>query len=354
MNPRKKAPNPGHHTVTLKAVAEHVGLTPGTVSAVLNTSPASHSIPEHTKKRILAAARELNYRPNLLARSLRVKRTFTVGVLAEEIGDIYGSLVISGIERYLRQHNFFLLVVAHRHDEKLLSTYSNLLQQRGVEGFIAVDTSFTQPPRLPTVAVAGHRHMQGVTNIVLDHHQAALLALQHLTELGHEEIAFMKGPTTSSDTEDRWRAIYDVARELRIRIRPELTLQLEGEAASAPELGYPYAKDLLSRKAPFTALFAYNDNSAIGAMRAFQEAGLRVPEDVSVVGFDDVPGSAYCNPALTTVSQPLQKMGEIAARTLLDRIEDGDRYVSEIAIEPELVIRHSTSQRPLVSHAMSA
>jgi len=118
--------------------------------------------------------------------------------------------------------------------------------------------------------------------------------------------------------------------------------RLEGDTAS-PELGYPYAKQLLSRNAPFTALFAYNDSLAIGAIRAIHEAGLRVPQDISVVGFDDILSAAYCNPPLTTVRQPLEKMGEIAARTLLDRIENRNAYVPEIAIEPEFVIRKSTA-----------
>jgi DNA-binding LacI/PurR family transcriptional regulator len=329
--------------VTLKSVAERVGLTPSTVSAVLNSSSASHSVPERTKKRILAAAHELNYRPNFFARSLRVKRTYTIGVILEEIGDAYGSLVISGIERYLREQNFFFLTVAHRHDKKLLATYSTMLQERGVEGFITVDTFLTEEPPLPTVAVAGHRRIKRVTNLVLDHRRAVLLALHHLVELGHEKIAFMKGSAVSADSDERWSAICDVAKELGIVVRPELTVELEGDD-STPNLGYPFAKQLLARKQPFTALFAYNDISAIGSISAFQEAGLRVPDDVSVVGFDDIQSAAYSNPPLTTVKQPLQKMGEIAARTLLDRIEGRVKYVPEIAVEPELVVRGSTAR----------
>lgn len=329
--------------VTLRAVADRVGFTPGTVSAVLNNSAASHSFPQRTKDRILAAARELNYRPNFFARTLRVKRTFTIGVITEEIGDAYGSMVISGIEKYLRQNGFFFLTVAHRHDPKLLESYSHLLLERGVEGFITVDTSVTQSPSLPLVAIAGHKKLKGVTNIVLDHRTAALMALKHLKELGHKEIAFMKGPASSSDSEDRWKSIGQVCRLLNIQVRPELTLKVEGDTAS-PELGYPHAKQLLSRGEPFTALFAYNDSLAIGAIRAIHEAGLRVPEDISVVGFDDILSAAYCIPPLTTVRQPLEKMGEIAARTLLDRIENRNEFVAEIAIEPEFVVRKSTAR----------
>ncbi|MGA3106432.1 MAG: LacI family DNA-binding transcriptional regulator [Terriglobales bacterium] len=330
-------------TVTLRSVAELVGLTASTVSAVLNKSAASNSVPEHTKKRILAAAQALDYRPNFFARSLRVKRTNMIGVILEEIGDAYGSLVISGIERYLRQQNVFFLTVAHRHDKKLLESYSTVLRERGVEGFITVDTLLTEEPALPTVAVAGHGKLKGVTNIVLDHRKAALEALSHLVELGHKNIAFMKGSKLSSDSDDRWSAICEVAAKLGIRMRPELIVELKG-VDPTPKLGYPFAKQLLARKEPFTALFAYNDISAIGSVCAFQEVGLRVPDDISVVGFDDIQSAAYTSPPLTTVRQPLKKIGEIAAQTLLDRIEGKIKYVSEIAIEPELVVRQSTGR----------
>ncbi|MFY9753674.1 MAG: LacI family DNA-binding transcriptional regulator [Candidatus Acidiferrales bacterium] len=329
--------------VTLRSVAEHVGLTPSTVSAVLNNSSASRSVPQHTKNRILTAARELNYRPNYFARSLRVKRTYTIGVILAEIGDAYGSILIGGIERYLREQNFFFLTVAHHHDPKLLATYSNMLRERGVEGFISVDTRLTDDPPLPTVAIAGHRGLEHVTNIVLDHRRAAFLALKHLLDLGHQRIAFMKGSTASSDSDDRWNAICEVAAKLRIPMRPELIVQLVG-ADPSPNLGYPRAKELLARKRPFTALFAYNDISAIGSIFAFREAGLRVPDDISVVGFDDIQSAAYLSPALTTVRQPLPKMGEIAARTLLDQIEERAKYVPEIAIEPEFVVRGTTAR----------
>jgi len=327
--------------VTLRAVADHLGLTAGTVSAVLNDSPAARSIPAHTRARVLDAARKLNYRPNFFARSLRVQRSLTVGVIAEEIGDVYGGMVCSGIEAYLRENNYFFLTVAHRHDPELLRSYSQILMSRGVEGIITIDTSIGHQPLLPTVAVAGHQKVENVTNIVLDHHRAAELALGHLKQLGHRDIAFLRGSLQSSDTISRWDAIQEVAQELGIRIRPELIVQLEG-LESTPLLGYPSGKALLARNAPFTALFAYNDISALGAMRAFQEAGLRVPEDVSVVGFDDIALATYSIPPMTTVRQPLSKMGRIAAQTLVDRIEDRAPFVEEIAIEPELVVRAST------------
>jgi DNA-binding LacI/PurR family transcriptional regulator len=340
---KKKGPYRRESKVTLKTIAQHLGLTAGTVSAALNNSLASRSIPEHTKKRILAVAQELNYKPNYFARSLRLKRTYTIGVIAEEIGDVYGSMVISGIEQYLRKNNYLFLTVIHRHDPQLLQTYSQMLLARGVEGFITVDTSISEAPTLPTVAVAGHRSLAGVTNIVLDHKYAARVALEHLHELGHTDIAFIQGQTLSSDSASRWEAICEVAKGLGIRIRPELTVRIE-TGDSTPYSGYPSTKELLARNIPFTALFAYNDNSAIGAIWAFREAGLRVPEDISVVGFDDIPGAAFANPGLTTVRQPLLRMGQIAAQTVVGLIEGRAEYVPEIAIVPELVVRDSTAR----------
>lgn len=340
-----KRTGPASTVVTLKSVAEHVGLTPGTVSAVLNDSPSARSIPRETKNRIHAAAKELNYRPNFFARTLRNKRTYTIGVIAEEIGDSYGSMVISGIEAHLRKMDYFFLTVAHRHDQDLLSQYSELLLQRGVEGFITVDTTVLEAPSLPMVAVAGHQTVKGVTNVVLDHVQAATLALNHLAGLGHQRIAFMKGNPLSSDSGDRWKAICEVAQRIGVTIDPELTVQIDIDDPT-PQLGYPFAKQLLARKKPFTALFAYNDISAIGAIRALQEQGLRVPQDVSVMGFDDIPGAAFNTPALTTVRQPLARMGQVAAQTLLERIAGRDDYPPEIAIEPELVVRESTAKAP--------
>jgi DNA-binding LacI/PurR family transcriptional regulator len=337
-----KKPLQKSQAVTLKAVAQYLGLTPGTVSAVLNDSPSARSIPEETKNRIRAAAQELNYRPNFFARTLRNKRTYTIGVIAEEIGDSYSSPIISGLEQFLRKRDYFCLTVVHRHDQALLSRYAQLLSERGVEGIITVDTTVQEAPTLPTVAIAGHKKLKGVTNIVLDHHQAAVLALNHLKELNHQRVAFMKGNPISSDAKDRWEAICEVAGQIGTHIDPELTVQIDTDDPT-PMLGYPFAKQLLSRGKPFTAIFAYNDISAIGAIRAIQEQGLRVPQDISVLGFDDIPGAAFHTPSLTTVRQPLNRMGEVAAQTLLERIEGNREYPAEIAIEPELVVRESTA-----------
>jgi LacI family transcriptional regulator len=153
----------------------------------------------------------------------------------------------------------------------------------------------------------------------------------------------MKGHPLSTDSADRWDAICDVAQQIGIETDPELTVQIDRDEAT-PQVGYPFAQQLLARKKPFTALFAYNDISAIGAIRAFQEKGLRVPQDISVIGFDDIPGAAFHFPSLTTVRQPLVRMGQVAAQILLERIEGKRDYPAQVAIEPELIVRESTGE----------
>jgi len=335
--------NPARRGVSLKSLAAHLGLSQAAVSLVINRAPGAKSIPHRTQELIRKAARELNYRPNHLARSLRQQRSFTIGVVVPEISEGYAALVMSGIEDHLLQENYFYFVVSHRHREELIEEYPLLLQQRAVEGLIAVDTAVTGAAQVPLVAVSGHREVPGVTNIVLDHARAATLAMEHLTKLGHKQIAFIKGQEFSSDTAVRWEAVHNSAIELGIPIKNKLVVQLEGESSS-PELGYQVARQLLASGENFTALFAFNDISAIGAIQALREAGKRIPEDVSVVGFDDIQSAAFQNPALTTVRQPLREMGMLAAQTLLERINapSKESYPKEIVVEPSLVVRGST------------
>jgi LacI family transcriptional regulator len=341
MTQGKKAGAGNGNVVTLKAVAAHVGLSAGTVSAVLNDAPSAKHIPKQTRDRIVAAARKLDYRPNYFARSLRKRRTMTIGVIAHEIGDGYSSSIIAGIESGARQRDYFFVTGIHRHDRDLFERYSRLLMQRGAEGIITVDFNLAHSFPVPAVSIPGHIDNEGVTNIVLDHRHAAELALKHLVELGHKKIAILRGHPESADSHYRWNAVQEVARDIGLRLDPELMIQIES-TDSSPSLGYPYGKRLVESKRPFTALFAYNDISAIGAIRAFQEAGLHVPRDVSVVGFDDIPGAAFHYPSLTTVRQPLRRMGEIAVEVLIGRIEEEKEYQREIAVQPEIVVREST------------
>jgi LacI family transcriptional regulator len=297
----------------------------------------------------LQAAKKLQYRPNFFARSLSLKRGFMVGVLVPEISEGYAASVMRGIEDELLSEGYFYFVASHRGKPDLIQEYPRMLVDRAVEGIILLNTPVVQTLPVPVVAIAGHHRMAGVTNIAVDNKKATFAALQHLVTLGHRHIAFFKGHRGSSDTEYRWKGVLQAAAKLGIEVRPELTIQLQREVESpgpsVPEEGYVTAQDLLATRERFTALFAFNDISAIGAVRAFRDAGLRVPEDVSVVGFDDIQAAAYLTPRLTTVRQPLRQMGEMAAKQLLMRIANANGKVPKlISMTPELVVRESTAR----------
>lgn len=338
----KSGSNPDR-PINLKDLAAYLGLSPTTLSLVLNNSPGSEAIPQETQKRVIAAARRFNYRPNFVARSLRAQRSYSVGVMVPELSEGYASLVVAGIEDTLVERGYMYLATSHRHSARQLELLPRLLSERSVEGLILVDTPCTMNVVLPIVAVSGHGEEEGVTNVVLNHERAGQLGIGHLFSLGHRRIAVLKGQEFSSDTEVRWQAIERAARDYGVPIDPSLVVQLVGDSPS-PETGYCAARELMNRNVPFTALFAFSDVSAFGAIRAFQERGLPVPQAVSVVGFDDILGAAYHIPSLTTIRQPLRRMGALAAETLLQRIESkGTESASPLEVEPELIVRESTA-----------
>jgi len=335
-------PRSDHKPISQKELAERLGFSPTTISLVLNRCAAADSIPEQTKDLIIEAARKLNYRPNLLARSLRTRRTYTVGVIVPEVSEGYTATVLSGIEDVLLQEGYFFFVTSHRHRADLLDQYPKTFLDRGVDGIIAVDTPWHHKLPVPVVTVSGHNKVEGITNIVVNHARASLLALEHLVKLGHRKIAFIKGQDFSSDTEIRWKSTMNAAAKLGVPVSGKLSAQLEEDSPS-PQVGYKVIKKMIKSGEPFSAIFAFNDVSALGAIRALFEAGLQVPEDVSVVGFDDIQSAAFQHPGLTTIRQPLHEMGKTAAETVLRRIKSGHDRVHEIVVEPELIVRESTA-----------
>ncbi|MGC2161415.1 MAG: LacI family DNA-binding transcriptional regulator, partial [Silvibacterium sp.] len=263
--PKRKQTNPARdksvflpgRPISLKILGDYLDLSPATISLVLNNAPGVRSIPQDTRDRVLAAAKKFDYRPSFYARSLRRRQSFSIGVLVPELSDGYSVLVMSGIEEVLMEEGYFYLAASHRRKADLIEEYPRLLMDRSVEGFIAVDTALQHPLPLPVVAVAGHKKIEGVTNIVLDHRRAAELAMRHLYQLGHRQIAFMRGQTFSSDSDDRWKSFMTVAKELGLEVHPELVIQLQLNISS-PELGYPVVQQLLEQKRPFTALVSFN------------------------------------------------------------------------------------------------
>ena len=331
--------------ITLKELAAILELSQSTVSRIVNGAGAAHRIARETQERVLHAAALYGYSANTVARSLRQKRTYTIGVIIPEISEGYSTGVLSGIEDELLKDGFFYFVVSHRHRPELLEGYPRMMMARSVEGIIAVDTPLDQELSVPLVSVSGHRRRQGTINIELDHEKAAHLALEHLQSLGHKRIAFIKGQAFSSDTIQRWQAIAEAAKALHIHVDPQLVIQLE-DPEPGPGPGHEVTRQLLMTKRPFTAIFAFNDVTAIGAILALREARLRVPRDVSVLGFDDVLIASTNNPPLTTIHQPLRAMGQAAATTLLGLIRDEipRPHPTVITVHPKLVIRKSTGQ----------
>jgi len=335
----------GGKSVALKELSAYLGLSPSTVSRVINGGATAHRIAESTQRRVLETAAKFGYEANIIARSLRQKRTFTVGVLVPEISEGYSTAVLGGIEDALLKEGLFYFVASHRHHPELLEAYPRLMISRAVDGIIAVDTKVSEHIPVPVVAVSGHWHNQHAISVELDHRLAAQQALEHLQKLGHQRIAFIKGQAFSSDTSRRWKAIREVAGKLGITLHPELTVQLRSPDPG-PEPGHLAMQELLSRNSPFSAIFSFNDVSAVGAITALREAGLHVPRDVSIVGFDDVLFAATSHPPLTTVRQPLREMGQIAATTLLGMIKGdfGHAPGSVITVYPELIVRRSTTR----------
>jgi DNA-binding LacI/PurR family transcriptional regulator len=352
---RDKTVTPEGH-VNLRTLAEHLELSQTTVSLVLNNSPSARSIPQETRERVREAARRLNYRPNYFARSLRQSRSMSVGVLAPDLSEGYFTRVMSGVVAELTAAHYFYFTACHDWNQEMIETYPRMLVERAVDGFLLLNTPADQiAVPVPVVAISAHSAADHVTNIVLDHHRAVHQALIHLYQLGHRRVAIMRGPAAIPDSEVRWQSIQQVAAEIGLKLDRNLVTRIDaagwsmktGQHPMAPEIGYKPMATLLERTRDFTAVFCFNDIAAIGAIRALKDAGLNVPGDVSVVGFDDIQSAAFAMPSLTTVRQPLAEMGKRGAQVLLERITNRDSAMpAEIVMEPEFVVRESTAAAP--------
>jgi LacI family transcriptional regulator len=337
-------------------LAEHLELSQTTISLVLNDSPSAKSIPQETRNRVIEAANRLNYRPNYFARSLRQSRSMSVGVLAPDLSEGYFTRVMSGVVEELTAARYFYFTACHDWKRELIEKYPRMLVERAVDGFLLLNTPAEHiDVPVPVVAISAHSPVSNVTKIILDHHLAVQQALSHLHALGHRRIAIMRGPRAIPDSEFRWESIQQVAREMDLKLDPALVIRIDAAGWSmkagyhpmAPEIGFKPMQALLEKTRDFTAVFCFNDIAAIGAIRALKDAGLTVPGDVSVVGFDDILSAAYSTPSLTTVRQPLMEMGKRGAQVLLERIANREKeFPSEVVMSPELVIRESTGPAP--------
>jgi DNA-binding LacI/PurR family transcriptional regulator len=330
--------------ITLKTLAENLGLSRTTISMILNDVPDATRFPEETRRRVVETAKKLGYRPNYFARSLGKKRSYLIGVIAPDLGDGYEAALLGGFERRLLDTGYTSFVSNHFRSPSLLQRHIETLCDRGAEGLLLIDSTPTESPGVPTVMICTSRSPIWSTRVSIDNAFGIRETIHHLAGLGHSEIAFIKGPERGGDTEDRWSAVLATCQDLGVRVDPRLTTQLERLEPTGmrhPEAGRIATQKLLSRGVRFTALVAYNDISALGAMAALREAGRRVPEDVSVMGFDDIEFASIAYPSLTTIRQPLREMGATAAEVLIHKIASNDA-VENISVRPELVVRSST------------
>jgi LacI family transcriptional regulator len=342
--------------VTIRDVAERSGFSSATVSIVLNNAPLARYIPDTTKGRIQRAASHLGYRPNLFARSLRGRRSHTVGVMVFDMTDPYCTLVLRGIENTLYQSSFLPILTDVHNERSRFERYLEMLLDRRIEGLVVlanwlfVDINVLadlEKNNIPTATVGRELKNDNISSVIVDNAAGTRAALEHLHSLGHRKIAFIRGPHQLSDTEPRWRGVRTLAREHNLELDPRLIVDLpeSGDPFSSFEQGYKLTEELLQRR-PFTALMAFDDMTAFGAIRALAKAGIRVPDQCSVVGFDDVSPSAIYSPALTTVRQPMEIMGTAAATIVLEAINAGleKKPIRTIhrRIVPELIVREST------------
>ncbi|MFP5205219.1 MAG: LacI family DNA-binding transcriptional regulator [Acidobacteriota bacterium] len=344
-----------HRAVTIRDVAQAAGVSVATVSMVLNG--VGRRIPSTTHQLVHEAAERLGYSPNLQARSLRSKRTRSVGVLVFDITDPYCSLMIRGVENSLGEAGYMPVLADLQNKPQRLQLCMQMLMERRVEGLIAIanpvhlgsEVSIAlEAFRIPAVMIGSESSADRFASVVVDNRAGMQAAVEHLYHLGHREIAVIKGPRAMSDSAPRWDAVRECAREKGIAIDRSLVVQIQGDNSSY-EQGYQLTEQLLECGRRFTALIAFDDLTAFAAIGALSRAGRRVPEDCSVVGFDDIPGAAYYNPPLTTVCQHMEEQGACGAeimRALLLARPGKTLPARRERVQPHLVVRQSTGPAP--------
>src|ERR1700724_1489959 len=348
-------------TVTMRDVAETSGFSPATVSIVLNNAPLARYIAPATKKRIEEVAKKLGYRPNAMARFLRSKRSHSVGVMFFDITDPFCTPVLRGIENALYQCSYVPIFTDGHNQKNRFERYLEMLLEHHVEALIVVANwllvdihllADVSKRNIPAATICWEIERDTVRTVMVDNEMGVRLALEHLYQLGHRKIAFIRGPKMIIDSSPRWRGIQKFAHSVGMEIDSALVVQLPDsfDPNSGFEGGYRFTEELLQRKKKFTALMAFDDLTALGAIRALTKAGVKVPEQCSVTGFDDVALSALAAPSLTTVRQPMEAMGGLAVNIVMEGInaalEKREWNIVSHKMNPELVIRDSTRAVP--------
>ena len=344
--------------VTIRDVAGESGFSVTTVSMVLNNGRGATRISGRTRSQIWKVARRLRYRPNLHARSLRSKRTHTVGVVVFDLTDPYCTQIWRGIQNHLRPMGLFPIVTDLQDDRSQFQPYLDMLLGRQVEGIIAIANPLYLDTRLlsefaqrgvSAVVIGRELANVPVSSVVVDNAAGTRQALQHLYNLGHSHIAFIKGPAILVDSVQRWHGLESFAEEVGLKLDPRLVLEIKGRNSTYAE-ACELTEELMRHRPDFTALVAFDDLTACAAIRAMTKAGRRVPKDCSVVGFDDIPSSAFYNPPLTTVQQQLEMQGSLGAEIMEELIrasaENRPVQPKHRKVSPKLIVRDSTCSAP--------
>lgn len=326
---------------TIKDVAARAGISYTTVSHVVNgTRPVSDTV----RGKVEAAIAELGYVPSGVARSLRAQATGTLGLLVPNASNPYFAELARGIEDHAERNGYSVILCNSDDDIDKQLRYLRVLVERRIDGLIvatvASDTAFAEALaslKVPLMLV--DRSLDGVTadRVQVDHERGGFLATQHLLELGHRRIACIGGPASTQVAQLRAAGYRRALAGAGVEPLPV------ADCAFTSPAGYAAAQALLTGDKPPTAIFAGNDMIALGVLRAAAERGVRVPEQLSVVGFDDIEVSRYLYPALTTVGQSIGQLGEIAAARLLARIREPELSAAHQLVEPTLVLRESSA-----------
>lgn len=332
-----------HGRITMEDVAERAGVSVTTVSHVINrTRPVS----EELRTRVLAAMDELGYRPNLLARSLRRGRTHTIGMILPDNVNPFFAEVARGVEDTAFGQGYSVVICNTDGDLDKESFYASLLAEKRMDGiiFVAAGGSAEQVRALQdrgmlVVVVDRELPEVAVDQVLTDNAHGGYLATRHLIELGHRRIGCITGPSDVTPSAERVTGYRRALEEAGIPIDERIIVRGDFQCES----GYRVAQHLLTLAQPPTAIFACNDLMAIGAISAAVSLGYRIPEDISVVGFDDIRLSSYTNPPLTTVHQPIYEIGVLATTILLERMKDRTMPPSRRVLETHLIVRQSTA-----------
>jgi len=344
----------GH--VTLHDVARACGYSVSTVSIVLSEAPLSQNVAASTRTQIREVARQLGYHPDAYARSLRRRRSLTIGVLAYDLSDPFCIPIAQGIQSGLQPAGYVPLLMDAQTQRKQFDSYLKMILERRAEAVIVIASWVFEETNLlgdieknhvPIVILGRDLTRRKISSLLIDNETGGALALRHLIELGHRSIAVIRGPEEMFDSVPRWTGIRRQAAKSGIEFDPRLIFELPGvlDPTSGFEGGRALARKMLDAGPPFTAVLAFDDLTALGVMRGLSEAGLRIPQDCSIVGFDDVLPAAVATPGITTVHQPLKQMGLLAAQWTLEAIEaqEGTAAVHRHRAVPELVVRGSTA-----------